>query len=72
MSERQGRREGRPKKQYAVMPYYHEISHNVKACAKKFGADLVFSTDFKLEKIILFSFGDAGVLKRPQGEVRSF
>lgn len=38
----------KPKKRYAVMTYFHEISQNVRACAKTFGVDVVFGTDFKL------------------------
>ena len=36
------------------MPYFHEISHNVKACAKKFGVEVVFGTDFKLGNLTPF------------------
>ncbi|XP_040071196.1 uncharacterized protein LOC115320437 [Ixodes scapularis] len=48
----QGKRTG-----FAVIPYFHEISHNLKACAKKFGVDTVFSSDFKLSRLTPFQTG---------------
>ncbi|XP_042144221.1 uncharacterized protein LOC121834568 [Ixodes scapularis] len=44
----------RPKHRTTVIPYYHKISHNLKACAKKFDVDLVFSSDYKLSKLTPF------------------
>lgn len=39
---------------FAVIPYFHEISH---ACAKMFGVDAVFSSDFKLHRLTPFQTG---------------
>lgn len=49
------------------MPCYHEISHNVKARAKKFGVDVVFSTDFKLGNLTPF-LGERKGCQKAHGE----
>uniref|UniRef100_A0A147BDN4 Putative reverse transcriptase n=1 Tax=Ixodes ricinus TaxID=34613 RepID=A0A147BDN4_IXORI len=54
-----GRRETEEKSRnrFAVIPYYHDISHNLKACARQFGVDTVFSSDFRLSKLTPFQTG---------------
>ena len=48
------RPEKETKRHYAVIPYFHGISHNLKACAKKFGVDVAFKSDFKLNRLTPF------------------
>lgn len=42
---------------FAVIPYFHDISHNLKACVRQFGVDTVFSSDFRLNKLTQFQTG---------------
>ncbi|XP_040067690.1 uncharacterized protein LOC115312851, partial [Ixodes scapularis] len=48
---------------YAVVPYFHEVSHNLRACAKKYGVDVVFSTDFRLDRLTPFETAQRGCQK---------
>ncbi|XP_040070735.1 uncharacterized protein LOC115331401 [Ixodes scapularis] len=41
-------------KKVAVVPYYHSVSHNLKASAHRFGVDVVFSSDYKLNRMTPF------------------
>lgn len=41
----------------AVIPYFHDISHNLKASAKKFGIETVCTADFKLCHLTPFESG---------------
>ena len=45
-----GRRETEQesRNRFAVIPYFHDISHNLKACARQFRVDTVFSSDFQI------------------------
>lgn len=54
MCERRVRDEEKSKKRNAVMTYYHQMSHNVKAHEKKFGGVVVVSTEFKLGNLTHF------------------
>lgn len=51
--ERNGTTRERSKK-VAVVPYYHSVSHNLKASAHRFGVDVVFSSDYKLNRMTPF------------------
>lgn len=46
--------EQKPRNRFAVIPYFHDISQNLKACARQFGVDTVFSSDFRLSKLTPF------------------
>lgn len=48
----------------AVVPYFHEISHNLKACARRFGIDVIFSSDFKLSRLTPFQKAEAECPKK--------
>lgn len=52
-AEKNGTTRERSKK-VAVVPYYHSVSHNLKASAHRFGVDVVFSSDYKLNRMTPF------------------
>lgn len=47
-------REDTSRRRMAVIPYFHGISHYLKACAKQFGVETVFSSDFRLSRLTPF------------------
>lgn len=53
-------------KNVVCVPYYHGISHNLKSVAKRFGVNLVFKAQHKLESLTPFSGGRQGCLKKHQ------
>ncbi|MCZ6925872.1 MAG: hypothetical protein O7D30_11750 [Rickettsia endosymbiont of Ixodes persulcatus] len=57
------KREEAPRNRRAVIPYFHEISHNSKACAIRFGVDPVLTSNFKLSKLTPFQNGHSGFIK---------
>lgn len=51
---------GKKRNRIAVIPYFYEISPNLKACARQIGVDTVFSSDFRSNKSTPFQTGVSG------------
>ncbi|XP_040064250.1 uncharacterized protein LOC120838403 [Ixodes scapularis] len=63
MNREKEKAEEKSRNRIAVMPYFHTVSHNIKACAKKFGVNVVFSSDFKLGNLTPFQREKKGCQK---------
>lgn len=45
---------------FAVVPYFHGFSHSLKALGAKFNVNVVFKTDFRLDRLTPFTFRREG------------
>lgn len=54
-----------------MIPYFNQISHNLKPCANKFGMDAMLSADFKTEPPDTFQVQQEDTPKGLLGEVGS-
>lgn len=49
--------EQKTRNRFALIPYFYEISHNLKACARQFGVETVIRSDFRISKLMPFHTG---------------
>ncbi|CAN7946294.1 unnamed protein product, partial [Ixodes pacificus] len=49
---------------FAVIPYFHGFSHSLKALGAKFNVNVVFKTDFRLDKLTPFAFKREGCCRK--------
>lgn len=55
---------GAGKRKIVCLPYFHYVSHNLKAIAGKFGVTVVFKPDFRLDRLVSFLSRRSGCSKR--------